>query len=458
LSAKNKKAFSLVELMVVLGIVGVIAGFVLPWIRGMFSAEKQSRDELMALTEQRIDEGDLKNRLINSSVMRSSLVSCKKTHLLMKGESPSNRRFSKNGDSIDFISSKPVGIGTIVNGSLKLTQSIVTAPGALFFLRSITGDNEEIFVRVSTVSSAGGTTISFDYDLSSSVPAFTSCSIQNPTNAKSYISSLENKRFSVEVLQFVNLSLVTEDQSLALYYNFWPKLGSPSINSQSISNSKLYDSIQSLNVFETFDGSANSAYGNYFVKMEFQGIKTNTASDGAVGVGGPHTFTRSISGAYSATGLEIGNIKSGTTSVVKAPMVTCSVIYRKFTNVFKDPKTSNLANVYEVKVLFSDAASVNTSTSPLNGSMNIAASNSSDPEAVRCFRRNQYNPLTNSFNGDFSKGELALIAQGGASFSDPMFCFLKTATDVTGKLTYLALTASTATQYFPKCEPVRLNP
>jgi len=206
---RNKKAFSLVELMVVLGVVGVLAGFILPWIRGVFSMEKQSRDELSALTEQRIDEGDLKNRLVNSSVMRSSLVSCKKTHLLMRAESPSNRKFNKNSDSIDFLSSKPIGIGTIVSGSIKLTQSAIVYPGALLFLRSITGDNQEIFVHVTSQSSSDGV-LNFDYDLTSSPPSFTSCSIQNPENAKSYLSTLENKSFSVELLHSVHLSLFSE--------------------------------------------------------------------------------------------------------------------------------------------------------------------------------------------------------------------------------------------------------
>lgn len=457
---RNKKAFSLLELMVVLGIVGLIAGFVLPWIRGMFSMEKQSRDELMALNEQRIDEGELKVRLNNSSVMRSGLVSCKKNHLLMKGETPGSRVFKNDGDAIDFISTKPSGIGTVVANSLKVTQFTGFVPGVLLFLRSINGDNQELFVRVNSVSSSTGS-LTFDYVLTSSIPSFTSCSIQNPTNAQSYMSSFENKRFSVEILQFVNLSLKAESGNLALFYKVWPRQGFQGLKlltDSDVTVSKLYDSIESLDVMEKFDGKSDSSYGNYFIKLSFQSTKTNTVKDGGVGVAGTRSFTRVVSGAYSALGLEVGNIRAGNATVVKPPNVTCSVVYNKLSGTFTDSLTVNPSNIYEVKILFSEASSVNTSTNPLNGSLIMTAVDSSDENAVRCYRQDQYNSATKSFSGNFSNGEMALVAQGGATFSNPMFCFLNTKTDMSGKLTYTALVGSMARQYFPKCENVRLIP
>lgn len=444
--------------MVVLGIVGVLAGLILPWIRGMFSMEKQSRDELTALNEQRIDEGDLKIRLTNSSIMRSGLVSCKKTHLLMKGETPGTRDFKKDGDVVDFVSSKPAGIGTVVNNSLRVTQSAGFVPGALLFLRSINGDNQQLFVRVSSVNSSAGT-LNFDYTFNASIPSFTSCSIQNPTNAQSYMSSFENKRFSVEIVQFVSLSLTTDSGKLALFYKVWPRQGFQGLQVLTVSDvtvSKLYDSIDNLNVEEKFDGNTNSSYGNYFVKLAFQSIKSNTSGDRGVGVAGPHSFTHIISGAYSALGLEIGNIKAGTASVVKPPNATCSVIYNKLVGKFTDLYLTTPSNVYEVKILFSDASSVNSSTNPLNGSMTISAVDSSDANAVRCYTSNQYNPSAKKFSGNFSKGDMSLISTGGATFSDPIFCFFTGPTDISGKLTYTALLGSTARQYFPKCETIRI--
>ena len=457
---RNKKAFSLLELMVVLGIVGVLAGLILPWIRGMFSMEKQSRDELTALNEQRIDEGDLKIRLTNSSIMRSGLVSCKKMHLLMKGETPGTRDLKKDGDVVDFVSSKPAGIGTVVNNSLRVTQSAGFVPGALLFLRSINGDNQQLFVRVSSVNSSTGI-LNFDYTFNASIPSFTSCSIQNPTNAQSYMSSFENKRFSVEIVQFVSLSLTTDSGKLALFYKVWPRQGFQGLQVLTVSDvtvSKLYDSIDNLNVEEKFYGNTNSSYGNYFVKLAFQSIKSNTSGDRGVGVAGPHSFTHIISGAYSALGLEIGNIRAGTASFVKPPNVTCSVIYNKLAGKFTDTVSSIPSNVYEVKILFSDASSVNSSTNPLNGSMTVSAVGSSDANAVRCYNSNQYIPSTKSFRGGSSKGDMALISTGGATFSDPIFCFFKGPTDISGKLTYTALLGSTARQYFPKCETIRISP
>ena len=451
--------------MVVLGIVGALAAFVLPWIRGLFSIEKQSRDVLTSLTEQRIDEGDLKNHLTNSSIMRSGLVTCTGKHLLIKGETPlgpdKNILLNEKGQSIEFVSSKTVGIGTVVGDTLKVTISNGFVSGSLLFLRSVTGDNQQHFVRVKDVNSSTGA-VTFDYDFNSLRPAFTSCSIQNPPNAQSYMRSFENKRFSVEIVRFVKLELVEEPQGKALCYKLWPRQGFQglkAVTATDITDSKLYDSIELLKITETFDGKKDSPYGNYFVTLNFESIKNNTVADGSVGIAGPQSYTRNISGAYSTQGLEIGNSRVGTATAVKAPKVTCSVMNKKFTKAFKDEKVTELTDAYEVKVLFSDAASINTSTNPLNGSMNISAvGSSSDPDAVRCYRYDQYNPSTKSFSGNFSKGEMGLATQGGSTFSNPMYCFFKTSVDMSGKITYLALTGSTAKQYFIKCEAVRVNP
>lgn len=447
--------------MVVLGVIGIIAGFVLPWVRGLFSMEKRSRDELSALTEQRIDEGVIKNQLTNASIMRSNLITCQKTHLLMKNETPAYRSFNKSEDLLDFVSSKPLGIGTVQNNFLKITFSGNVVPGSLLFLRSINGDNEELLVRVKDgdfSSTSFSKNITFDYDLTSSVPSFTSCSFKNPENAQAYMNSFENKRFSVELVSFVQLNLLKEKDQLALYYQLWPQLGFLSLKelkNTNVTRSKLYDSIDSLNITESFDGENDSYQGNYFIKIDFHSVKKNTVQDGGVGVAGASVISHVISGAYSVVGLEIGNIRSGTALVVKPPKVTCSVMFKKMNKALKDSLGNNSA-LYEIKILFSEAESINTSTNPLNASINIT-SNSATRDPVKCYRPNQYSLASKNFQGDSFDGDISLSAEGGATSTDPVYCVLANKSIVNGRITYLVITSLSAQQYSPVCESVSLN-
>lgn len=451
--------------MVVLGIVGLIAGFVLPWIKGIFSLEKQSRDQLSSLAEQRIEENYIRNQLSNSSIMRSKLITCKKNHLLMLNETPSvsPRLFSKSGNSIDFVSSKALGIGTVVNNSLVVTYSGDFVPGSLLYLRSVNGDNKEFIVRIQSVASSSTSfskKLGFDYKLTAP-PLFTSCSFENPQDIQSYMNSFEKKRFSVELISFNQLSLSNQNNMMALYFKTWPQIGflraalegnKYILKNTDITNSKVYDSIDSLSVEENFDGAKSSISGNYSVKISFRSVKIKTVQDENVGVAGASVSTHVIFGAYSIVGLEIGNIKSGTAIVVKPPKVTCSVIYKRINN---GPLNTGTA-LYEIKILFSEATSINTATNPLNALINIRSPSATD-NMIKCYRHNQYSASAQSFVGDSFEGEVSLSATGGATSTDPIYCYLQSESVVSGKLTYLAITGSSAQQYSPTCESVDLS-
>ncbi len=450
--------------MVVIGVVGVISYFVLPWVTGMFSMEQRSRDELSALNEQRIDESFIKNHLSNTSVMRSGLLTCTKPHLLVVKEAlPSAPRiFKTDKNTLDFVSSKPLGVATVVSGKLKVAYTgKQLVPGSLLFLRSINGDNQNLFVRVKTVvglPTALMKVLDFDYTITK--PAFHSCSLKNPSNAQSYMTSFENKRFSLESVHFLRLSLATNNASLALKYQIWPKIGYLALNSinttavTNVTDSTLYESIDSLSVDEKFEGEQNSEKGNYSVVMSFKSIKTKTVQDGGVGVAGANLSTHVISGAYTNQGLEIGNIKTGTALVVKPPKVTCSVIYKKINGSSAGAAAGTA--LYELRVLFSEASSINTSTNPLSAYLQISSS-SGEGENVECYRSDQYSSSERKFTGDSFNGDIALSAQGGATATNPVYCIIKVDSQVSGNLTYLAITGSSARQYSPTCDPVELT-